>query len=73
MSGYDVVSRKFSLVLRIFSGVSGRLHAEWSRCLFRVGLLFGEMARSGGEAKAESCHGRKPKATDALPGGVGCS
>jgi hypothetical protein len=41
---------RFSLVLRTLRGVSGLLQAEWSRCLFKAGLLFGEMLDRSGAA-----------------------
>jgi hypothetical protein len=33
---------RFSLVLRTLRGVSGLLHAEWSRCLCKAGLSLGD-------------------------------
>ena len=52
MSAYKLHCLRFSLVLRTLSGVSGFLQAEWSRCLFSAGLLFGEILESSGAARA---------------------
>ena len=51
MSAYKLHCLRFSLVLRTLRGVSGLLHAEWSRCLLNAGLLCGERpGRSGAAA-----------------------
>lgn len=50
MSAYKLHCLRFSLVLRTLRGVSGLLHAEWSRCLFNAGLLLGERPGKRGAA-----------------------